>query len=147
MNPDFRDMLAALSDEGVEYLLIGAQALAVHGRPRATRDLDLWVGTTGDNPHRVWRALKRFGAPVDQLTIADLQRPDLIFQIGVAPQRIDILTSIDGVGFSTAYPDRFEADVAGLRVPVISRAHLIQNKRASGRTQDLADLEALGERP
>ncbi len=147
MNPDYRDMLAALSAEGVEYLLVGAQALAVHGRPRATRDLDLWIGTTGDNPHRVWRALERFGAPMDRLTLADLQRPDLIFQIGVPPQRIDFLTGIDGVSFSTSYPERIEAEVAGLRVPVISRAHLILNKRASGRTQDLADLEALGVRP
>ncbi len=146
MNPDFRDMLAALSAEGAEYLLVGAHALAVHGHPRATRDLDLWVGTTGENPVRVWRALERFGAPVDQITIADLGRSDLVFQIGVAPQRIDILTSIDGVDFPAAFDARLEADLDGVRIPVISRSHLIQNKRASGRTQDLADLEALGQR-
>jgi len=145
VNPDFCDMLAAFSDEGVEYLLVGAHALAVYGHPRATRDLDLWVGTTEENPGRVWRALDRFGAPLDEISIADLRRSDLIFQIGVAPQRIDILTSIDGVEFSSAFGARFMADLAGLRVPVISRAHLIQNKRAAGRLQDLADLEALGE--
>lgn len=143
MNPDFRDMLAAFSAEAVEYLLVGAHALAVHGHPRATRDLDLWVGTAGENPRRVWRALERFGAPMQELTIADLQRSDLIFQIGVAPQRIDILTGIDGVDFGTAFPARLEADLDGLRVPVISRAHLIQNKRAAGRAQDLADVKAL----
>lgn len=146
MNPDFRDMLAALSDEGVEYLLVDAHALAVHGHPRATRDLDLWVGVTGENPRRVWRVLERFGAPMQQLTIADLQRSGLVFQIGVAPQRIDILTSIDGVDFPSAFDPRLEVDLDGVRIPVISRSHLIQNKRASGRTQDLADLEALGER-
>jgi len=146
VNPDFRDMLAALSGEGVEYLLVGAHALAVHGHPRATRDLDLWVAVTGENSGRLWRVLEQFGAPMQQLTIADLQRPDLVFQIGVPPQRIDILTSIDGVDFPSAFRARLDVDLEGIRVPVISRSHLIQNKRASGRAQDLADLEALGER-
>jgi len=143
VNPDFREMLAALSSEGAEYLLVGAHALAAHGHPRATRDLDVWIGTAGDNPDRVWRALDRFGAPLHELTLDDLRRPGLVFQIGVAPQRIDLLTSIDGVAFRTAFDDRIEADIDGLRVFIISRAHLIQNKRAAGRTQDLADLEIL----
>lgn len=146
MNPDFREILAVLSGEGAEYLLVGAHALAVHGHPRATRDLDIWVGLSGDNPPRVWRALERFGAPLQQLTPDDLRQPGLVIQIGVAPQRIDILTSIDGVEFPPAFRARLEVDLDGVRVPVISRSHLIQNKRASGRTQDLADLEALGER-
>lgn len=145
MNRDFREMLAAFSAEGVEYLVVGAHALAAHGHPRATRDLDLWIGTASENAGRVWRALERFGAPLRDLTVADLARADVVFQIGVAPHRIDIVTTIDGVDFATAFRARLEADVDGLRVPVISREHLIQNKRASGRTQDLADLEALGE--
>ena len=107
--------------------------------------MSTWVGVTGENPGRVWRALERFGAPMQQVTIADLQRSGLVFQIGVAPQRIDILTSIDGVDFPSAFDARLVVELDGVRIPVISRSHLIQNKRASGRTQDLADLEALGE--
>ncbi len=140
MNPDFRDVLSAFTAENVEFMVVGAYALAAHGLPRATRDMDLWVGTSGQNPERVRLALIRFGAPVEGLSADDLRRPDLIFQIGVAPQRIDVLTSIDGVEFASAWPSRLEAEIGGLRVPVLSREHLIQNKRAAGRHQDLADL-------
>ena len=146
MNPDFSDILSAFSAEGVEFLVVGAYALAAHGLPRATRDLDLWVGTTGSNPERVRRALVRFGAPVEELSIEDLRRADLVFQIGVAPQRIDVLTSIDGVDFAPAWSARLDAQLGGLRVPVLSREHLIQNKRATGRPQDLADLAWLERR-
>ncbi len=139
LNPDFRDILSAFLDEGVEFLLVGAYALAVHGHPRATGDLDLWVRPSPENAQRVWRALERFGAPLSQLTLEDLQRPDLIFQIGVAPRRIDVLTSIEGVTFEEAWPARLEVEINGLRIPVIGREHLIQNKKASGRPQDLAD--------
>ncbi|MBA3260239.1 MAG: hypothetical protein H0T68_12345 [Gemmatimonadales bacterium] len=121
-------------------MVVGAYALAAHGLPRATRDIDLWVGTAGQNPERVRRALIRFGAPVQDLSIEDLCRPDLIFQVGVAPHRIDVLTSIDGVDFARAWSSRLEAELGGLRVPVLSREHLIQNKRAAGRHQDIADL-------
>lgn len=140
VNPDFSEMLSAFSAEGVEYLLVGAYALAVHGLPRATGDLDLWVGTAGENPQRVRRALKRFGAPLDQLTLADLKQPDVVFQVGVAPRRIDVMTSIDGVGFAEAWGRRFEAGLDGLTVHVISREDLIRNKKAAGRPQDVADV-------
>ncbi len=140
LNPDFRDILSAFVDEGVEFLLVGAYALAVHGHPRATGDLDLWVRPSPENARRVWRALERFGAPLSQLALEDLQKPDLIFQIGVAPRRIDILTSIEGVTFEEAWPARVEVEIEGLRIPVLGREHLIQNKKASGRPQDLADV-------
>jgi hypothetical protein len=140
VNPDFSDILSALSAEGAEFLVVGAYALAAHGLPRATRAFDLWVGRFGDNPERVRRALMRFGAPVDSVSLEDLRRADLIFQIGVAPQRIDVLTSIDGVEFAPAWAARVETELGGLRVPVLSRKHLVQNKRATGRPQDLADL-------
>ncbi len=140
MNPDFLDMLSALSAEDAEYLIVGAYALAVHGRPRATGDLDIWIGTSVENRGRVWRALERFGAPLDALRVDDLASDDLVFQIGVAPQRIDLLTSIDGVDFETAWAERVETEIEGLRVPVISRLLLAVNKRASGRPQDIADL-------
>jgi hypothetical protein len=140
VNPDFSEMLSAFSAEGVEFLLVGAYALAVHGLPRATGDLDLWVGTAGENPRRVRRALKRFGAALDQLTLKDLTQPDVVFQIGVAPRRIDVMTSIDGVAFAEAWDRRFEAKLEGLTVPVISRDDLIRNKKAAGRPQDVADV-------
>jgi len=143
LNPDFRDILSAFVDEGVEFLLVGAYALAVHGHPRATGDLDLWVRPSPENAQRVWRALEKFGAPLSQLAPEDLQRPDLIFQIGVAPRRIDILTSIEGVTFEEAWPARLEVEIEGLTVPVLSREHLIRNKKASGRPQDLADVARL----
>lgn len=140
LNPDFRDILSVFLEEGVEFLLVGAYALAVHGHPRATGDLDLWARPSPENAQRVWRALEKFGAPLSQLTLEDLQKPDLIFQIGVAPRRIDILTSIEGVEFEEAWPARLEVEIDGLRIPVIGREHLIQNKKASGRPQDLADV-------
>lgn len=140
MNPDFSEILSAFSAEGAEYLLVGAYALAVHGLPRATGDLDLWVGTVGDNPKRVRRALERFGAPLDQLTLKDLTQRDVVFQIGVAPRRIDVMTSVDGVEFAPAWGRRVDTKLEGLTVHVISRDDLIRNKKAAGRPQDLADI-------
>jgi hypothetical protein len=133
-------MLSALSEEGVEFLIVGAYALAAHGLPRATGDLDIWIRRSPANADRARRALQRFGAPLAELTAEDLLRPQLVFQIGVAPRRIDILTSIDGVEFDDAWADRQSVAVEGLTLPVIGRAHLIQNKKAVGRPQDLADV-------
>lgn len=143
LNEDYRDMLSAFAEEGVRYLLVGAFAMAAHDKPRATGDIDLWVEPTLENAVRVLRALARFGAPLGGLAPEDLAAPDVVFQIGVAPRRIDILTSIDGVAFGEAWPERLAARVAGLEVPVIGRRHLVVNKRATGRPRDLADAEAL----
>ncbi len=143
MNRDFRDLLSTFNDHEVEYLVVGAHALAAHGHVRATKDLDVWVRPEPDNASRVLRALRTFGAPLHDLTEADLARPGLIFQIGVAPVRVDILTAIDGVEFTEAWPARFVARLADLAVPVLSREHLIRNKRTAGRLQDLADIERL----
>jgi hypothetical protein len=140
LNPDFRDMLSALCDEGAEFLLVGAYALAAHGLPRATGDLDIWIRCSEENAERVWKALRRFGAPLAELTRDDLKMPDLVFQIGVAPCRIDILTSIDAVQFDEAWRDRTRIEIEGLTIGIIGRLHLIQNKRAVGRPQDLADI-------
>lgn len=145
MNQDFVAMLSALHGVGAEFLVVGAHALAIHGRPRATGDLDLWARPTPENAERVWRALADFGAPLDSITVEDLTRPDVVFQIGVAPRRIDILTSISGVEFSEAWGSRVTVPIGDLTVPVLGREALIANKRAVGRLQDLADLEALGE--
>jgi hypothetical protein len=143
MNPDFRDLLSEFSAHRVEFLLVGAHALAVHGLVRATKDLDVWVRPDPGNATRVLAALASFGAPLGDLSVDDLAKPGTIFQIGVPPLRIDVITAIDGVGFPEAWRDHEEVSVAGVVVPVISRHHVIANKRASGRLQDLADLERL----
>lgn len=143
MSPDFRDLLSIFNAHGVEYLVVGAHALAAHGRVRATGDLDIWVRPAAANARSVMRALAAFGAPLVDLTEADLTRPGLVFQIGVAPLRIDILTSIDAVQFDDAWNDRFTTTFDGEKVAVLSTAHLIKNKRAVGRAQDIADLEWL----
>ncbi len=145
MNPDFYDMLSAFTAEGVEYMVVGAQALAVHGVPRATGDLDLWVRATPDNACRVLAALRRFGAPLDQVSEADFASEDVVFQIGVAPRRIDLVTSIDGVGFEEAVSRQTTTVVQDLQIPVLGRVDLIANKRTVGRPKDLADISALEE--
>ena len=143
MNPDFLDMLRAFSAERVEYLVVGAYALAAHGVPRATGDMDLWVRPSAENAARVMAALRRFGAALGDLTPRDLATPGTSFQIGVAPRRIDILTSIDGVEFDAAWPSRVEIDLSGTQVLVIGRSDFIRNKHAVGRPKDLADIDSL----
>lgn len=145
LNPDFRDMLSAFAAEDVEFLVVGAYALAVHGVPRATGDLDLWVRRTAENADRVLRALHEFGAPTTELTAEDLVSPDVVFQIGVEPRRIDILTSIDGVEFDAAWANRERIEVDDLELPVLGQRDFITNKRALGRPQDLADVARLEE--
>ena len=146
LNPDFRDMLLALSAEGAEFLVVGAYAVAAHGIPRATGDLDVWVGTEGDNPAKVLSALQRFGAPVERVALDELRSPDLVFQIGVVPQRIDIITGIEGVDFGGAYARRLMIELDDVAVPVLGLDDLLANKRAVGRPKDLADVEALERR-
>ncbi len=143
LNDDYREMLQCLADEKAEFLLVGAYALAVHGYPRATMDIDIWVLPSRDNAVAVLRALRRFGAPLHGLTIDDLQRDDTIFQIGVAPRRIDIITGASGLRFEEACSNALEVEIEGLRIRVPSVADLIRNKRASARTKDIADAEAL----
>jgi hypothetical protein len=143
LNPDYRDILSVFAEEGVEYLLVGAYALAVHGHVRATGDIDLWVECNRENATRIMAALERFGAPLHQIEMRDFETPGIVFQIGVAPRRIDILTAIDAVDFEAAWSEREEVEVVGLKVPVISRQHLLQNKRATGRPQDRADAQWL----
>lgn len=143
MSPDFRDLLSEFNAHGVEYLVVGAYALAAHGRVRATGDLDIWVRPTPDNAVRVLEALSAFGAPLRDLTKTDLTQPGLVFQIGVAPLRIDILTGIDGVEFADGWAARIMTKFSDQPVTVLSVEHLIRNKRAVGRAQDLADLEWL----
>lgn len=145
MNEDFRDFLAALLDSGARFLVAGAHALAVHGVPRATGDLDIWIESDPTNVDRVWRALEAFGAPTDALDISreDLRTPGMVVQIGLAPRRIDLMTSLTGVQFEEAWDDRTLVAVESMEIPVIGRRTLLENKRATGRLKDRSDLEAL----
>ena len=147
MIDDFGDVLREFVAHQVIFLVVGAHALAVHGIPRATGDLDVLVQANPANAERVVAALASFGAPIDDLGISrdDFVRPDVVAQLGLPPYRIDILTSISGVEFDAAWEDRVDGNVAGVNVPVLGRASFRKNKRASGRPKDLADLQALGE--
>ena len=147
LTDDYRDLLAALVAAGARFIVVGAHALSIHGVPRATVDLDVWTEPTPENAHRVWRALAAFGAPLETLDIveSDFTRPDIVAQLGLPPNRIDILTGLSGLTFEEAWPGRVEAEIDGVRVPFLGRDALIKNKRASGRKKDLGDIEALGE--
>jgi hypothetical protein len=146
VNPDFRDILRALCDADARFLVVGAYAVSVHAEPRATGDLDIWVEATRENARRVYEALRVFGAPLHDVTVEDLASPDVVFQIGLPPRRVDILTSITGVGFAAAWPGRIEVTYGDVRVPVIGRDGLVQNKLALGRPKDLLDVELIRRR-
>lgn len=145
MNRDFLDLLQALCDEKARFLVIGAHALAAHGFPRSTGDLDVWVAMEPENAKRVWRALVAFGAPVDALDISptDFETRGRVVQLGTPPRRIDLLTEISGVEFEEAWQTRLVVDVQGMEVSFLGRAALIKNKIASGRPKDMADVSAL----
>ena len=143
MNSDYRDLLSEFNAHRVDFLVVGAFALAAHGCIRATGDIDIWVRPSAENAARVLEALASFGAPLHDLTSTDLSWPGLIFQIGIAPVRIDILTGIDGVEFADAWSSRVETKIGEQAIGVLSVEHMIRNKRAAGRAQDLADLEWL----
>ena len=145
LNPDFRDLLVALHDEGAEFLVVGAYAVAFHGSPRATGDLDVLVRPTSENAGRVFRALTTFGAPLVRAGVGaeDFARPGTVYQIGVAPRRIDVLTEISGVAFEDAWSTREPASLEGRTVHFIGREALLRNKQAAGRPKDLADLARL----
>jgi hypothetical protein len=133
-------MLSCLKEEEVDFMVIGAYALAAHGFPRATGDIDIWIGNTEVNAQKVLRALKKFGAPVSDLSVNDFASPDLIFQIGVEPSRIDIITGIDGVVFDEAWNNKVTIEVEDLELHIISKADLLRNKIAAGRDKDQGDI-------
>ena len=142
-NQDFKDLFAELNAHDVEFLVVGAHALAAHGHVRATKNLDVWVRPDQENTLGVIRALTAFGAPTQAVTKNDFAVPGITFQIGVEPVRIDIITAVDGLTFDAAWPNRVASEYGGEPVFVISREDLISNKRASGRPQDIADIAAL----
>jgi hypothetical protein len=143
MNPDFVDLLRAFVAADVRFLIVGAYALALHGRPRATGDLDVWIDATPENGARVMRALAAFGAPLIDVTVDDFSRQGVTYQIGFPPGRIDILTELTGLGFAEAWPDRIRRPFGEVDVDFIGRAAFIRNKRATGRAKDLGDIEGM----
>ncbi len=143
LNKDYKDILVALLSEEAEFILVGAYALAAHGFPRATMDIDIWVNPSPENAGHVYAALGKFGAPIDQISVEDLTKDDTIFQIGVAPRRVDILTNITGVDFKEASKDVIKVDVDGITLNILSTEHLIKNKLATGRPKDIDDVENL----
>ena len=143
VNADFRDLFAALNDAGARYLVVGAHAVAFYAEPRFTKDLDIWVEASPTNAPRVVAALRAFGAPMSGVTEADFSRPEITLQIGVAPNRIDVTTQIDGVAFESAWPNRTASVFGDLSIWLIGRLDLVANKQAAARPQDLLDLELL----
>jgi hypothetical protein len=143
MNSDFKDILKSFLDFQVEFLVVGGFAVMRYTEPRYTKDLDILINNTPANGERVINALKAFGAPLRHVTAADFVTDDGFYQIGVAPNRVDVINKIPGVEFSAAYAAREFATIGGLKVPFISRKHLIDAKLASGRPQDLVDAGAL----
>jgi hypothetical protein len=140
LDQNFKDMLNALNDARAEYLVVGAHALGAYGNLRATGDFDIWIRSTPENVDRVWTAIEAFGAPRRNISKADLCAPDNVYQIGVAPFRIDIVTSITGVDFDEAWKNRHQTQISGINVAVLSRDDLLKNKRATGRPKDLLDV-------
>ena len=131
-NPDYRDMITCLQGEGVEFMLVGGYAVGLYGWPRMTFDIDFWVWANEENAGKVMRALRKFGAPLMDLAEEDFHRPGMVFQIGTAPQRIDLLSGVDGVRYEDAVKRAVEMEVDGLKLKVISLDDLIVNKKASG---------------
>ena len=149
LNDDFRDMLGCLIASGAEFVIVGAHALAAHGLPRATGDIDILVRPSVENAARVMRALHDFGAPVAAhgTTASDFEVAGQVYQLGVPPRRIDLLTAIDGVSYDEAHASRVVVAVGGLTLPFLGRDALIANKRAAGRPKDLVDVGELTKAP
>ncbi|MCL2778104.1 MAG: hypothetical protein FWD73_08880 [Polyangiaceae bacterium] len=145
LNEDFVDLLRSLQQAEVEFVIVGAHALAAHGLSRATGDLDVFVEPTPDNANRILAALRAFGAPLDQhgVTRSDFEASDTVYQIGLPPRRIDLMTSITGVSFDEACGSRMIVEVEGMQLPVLGRQALLRNKRATGRAKDSVDADML----
>lgn len=146
VNSDLIDLLRALNEEGAKYLIVGGYAFAFHGKVRATRDMDIFVGTDPGNARLVWNALQSFGAPLDELQPGDLTKAETFFTMGRAPNQVDVITTIDGVEFTEAWKNRVTAAYGGVPTQYIGREDLIANKTAAGRPQDLADVAYLKKR-
>jgi hypothetical protein len=145
LDPDFSEFVACLRAHDVRFMVVGGYAVAAHGHPRYTGDLDIWVQPSPDNADRLLAALITFGFGSVGLTVDDFTRPNHVIQLGYPPLRIDLLTSADGVDFEACYADRLEIPIDGVAISFIGLDGLRRNKAASARPQDVADLAALDE--
>lgn len=143
LNPDFKEFLQSLNENEVRYLVVGGYAVAFHGHPRYTKDIDLWIDLDEQNARKVIKALDDFGFGSLNLQPADLLEPDMVIQLGYPPRRIDLLMGLEGATFEECYASRLEEEIGGIRVCFINRDNLARLKRAAGRPQDLADLDNL----
>jgi hypothetical protein len=140
---DFEELLALLNGQKVKYVIVGGYAVAFHGAPRYTGDIDILVEPDKKNAARILKALKDFGFTGLKLTESDFEKPDIVIQFGVAPVRVDIITSISGVTWEKAFGGRKKGKYGDVRVSYLGRKELVQNKKATGRAKDFADIEAL----
>jgi hypothetical protein len=145
LNPDFKEFFQSLNSSDVHYLVIGGYAVAFHGYPRYTKNLDIWIWIDKENAEKVVQAIKHFGFESLGLSSSDFMEPEMVIQLGYAPNRIDLVLTPPGVDFEICYANRIETNIDGVRIPFIDKENLIKNKRASGRLQDLADIENLGQ--
>jgi predicted nucleotidyltransferase len=143
LNQDFKEFLQSLNANRVRYLIVGGYAVAIHGHPRYTKDLDIWVDLDEENAAKVVQALIDFGFGSLNLQISDFLEPDTVIQLGYPPSRIDLLIGLDGAAFEECYAKRLEGIVDGIRVCVVDRDGLIRLKEAAGRPQDVADVDKL----
>ena len=143
LNPDFKEFIESLNDNGVRYLVVGGYAVAFHGHPRYTKDIDIWIEMTPENAAKVVNALDQFGFGSLGLKEADFLVPDQIIQLGYPPNRIDLMSTLPGVDFSTCYSSRIQIEVDEVPVNFINWENLRKNKKPSSRHKDLADLENL----
>lgn len=139
LNEDYRDILHILSKNRVDFLVVGAYAMSAYGYPRATGDIDIWVLPSQENSRKVYISLAEFGAPVKDITEETFLEQNIVYQIGVAPRRIDVLTHIDGVDFQNAFKNKRVIELEGLTIPIISKEDLLKNKLATGREKDRLD--------
>ena len=143
LNKDYKEMLQILLDNKVRFLVVGAYAMGVYGYPRATGDFDIWVEVSVENSEKIHRTLSQFGAPLSDITKTTFCEEGIIFQIGVAPRRIDIITKIDGLDFKNAYPNKQEVEIEDIKIPFLSKEDLIKNKESTDRERDKLDAKYL----
>ncbi len=143
LNEDYKEILQILLKNNVQFLVVGAYAMAAYGYPRATGDFDIWVAANPANSTKLHKSLTEFGAPLSQITPETFTEKGIIFQIGVAPRRIDLITMIDGVDFDQAYQDKEVIEIEQLKIPFISKANLIKNKKSTNREKDKLDAKYL----
>lgn len=146
LNEDYKEMLQILLDNEVKFIVVGAYAMGAHGYPRATGDIDIWIEPSESNSKAVYRSLIAFGAPVGDIDETTFVEKGIVFQIGVAPRRIDIITQVSGLKFNEAHQQHEVIDVEGLALPFLSQSDLIKNKRATGREKDRLDADRMEHR-